>query len=94
MNDLEQIIVFDTMKSIQQHAPLLCKLLNARATAQEADAYKSGVYSAVIRLSALFKPEEIDLHEARHRKIQDDLDAYFAQRDNAQDQTREPKTSI
>ena len=82
MNDLEQTIVFDTLKSIQQHAPLLCKLLNERATAEESDAYKTGVYASVIRLSSLFKPGEIQVHEERHRKIKEDLDAYFAQRDN------------
>lgn len=85
MTDLEQIIVFDTMKSIQQHAPVLCKLLNERATPAERDAYKSGVYASVIRLSSLFKPGEIQVHEERHRKIQEELDAYFAQRDNVKD---------
>lgn len=88
MTDLEQTIVFDTLKSIQQHAPLLCKLLNERATAEESDAYKTGVYSAVIRLSALFKHGEMEAHEERHRKIKEDLDAYFAQRDNDQGMAR------
>jgi hypothetical protein len=86
VNDLEQTIVFDTMKSIQQHAPLLVRLLNERATLEEANAYKGGVYSAVIRLSALFKSGEMDVHEERHRKIKEELDAYFAQRDNVPDQ--------
>lgn len=92
MDDLEQTIVFDTMKSIQQHAPLLVKLLNERATLEEADAYKGGVYSAVIRLSALFKPGEMSVHEERHRKIKEELDAYFAQRDNDQGQPRAEQT--
>jgi hypothetical protein len=84
MNDLEQTLVFDTLKSIQQHAPLLCRLLNERATPAEADAYRDGVYSAVIRLSALFKPGEMEVHEERHRKIKADLDVYFAQRESAE----------
>lgn len=78
MAKLEQTIVFDALKSIQQHAPLLCKMLNERATAEESDAYKTGVYSAVIQLSSLFKPDEMEAHEERHRKIKDDLDGYFA----------------
>jgi hypothetical protein len=86
MNDIEQIIVFDTLKMIQSSAPLLVKVLNERSTASEAEAYKSSVYAAVIRLSSLFKPGEMELHEERHRKDETELEAYLDKRDNGMDE--------
>jgi hypothetical protein len=82
MNDLEAIIVYDTIHMIKQSAPILCKLLNERASEEQRHAYKSGVYAASIRLDALLTSEQRADQAARCAKIKAELDEYLATRDS------------
>lgn len=56
MTEHEEIIIYDTMVQIQERAPILCQLLNDRSTPAERDAYRRGIYAAVVRLGSLFTP--------------------------------------
>lgn len=89
MTEHEEIIIYDTMVQIRECAPILCQLLNERATPAESDAYKRGIYAAVVRLDSLFTQEQRAAHEERHRKIKEECDAFFAAKANAKDQAPE-----
>lgn len=82
MTEHEEIIIYDTMIQIQEHAPVLCRLLNERSTPEERDAYSRGIYAAVVRLGSLFTPEQRAAHEERHRKLKEECDAFFAAKAN------------
>lgn len=86
MTEIEEIIIYDTMVQIQERAPILCQLLNERSTPAERDAYKRGIYAAVVRLDSLFTPEQRAAHQERHRKIKQECDAFFAAKANGSDQ--------
>jgi hypothetical protein len=93
MTESEQIIIYDTMVSIQERAPTIVAILNERSTPQERDAYKRGVYAAVVRLSGLFTPEELAAHKARHEQMRKDCDAFFASKSNEQSHRSLPGAS-
>lgn len=82
MTETEEIIIYDTMVQIQERAPILCQMLNERSTPAEREAYKRGIYAAVVRLGSLFTPERRASHEERHRKAREECDAFFAAKAN------------
>lgn len=80
MTETEQIIVYDTMVRIKEHAPKLIEILTEHGSSIDASNYKSAIYSSVVRLSTLFTPDELKAHEERHRKSKEECDRYFAER--------------
>ena len=80
MDTTEQIIIYDTMTAIKEQADVLVPLLQERGTPEQVAAYRSAIYSSVVRLGSLFTQEQRMAHEERHRKIKEDLDAFMSRK--------------
>ena len=78
MDATEEIIVYDAMAALQENSATLAALVNRCGTDREKKAYKSGVYAACIKLQCVLGIEAMKNGSERHREIQKQAEAYFA----------------
>ena len=69
MDELEETIVYDAMRSIMDNSKAICELVNQHGTEAQKKAYRDGVYSPAIKLQVILGTDGMERGKKRHDEM-------------------------